>query len=177
MSAILIDHEESDTTRRFDATLSHLGLRPSRWFLQTFAAAQGNEELGLDLRVLAGVGYGRTAIQTNRTLLRGGAGLAAKEEWPSIGGSDEELEAFLAGTYSFFTFDYPNTKVDVALSVFHGLSSGGGLRAEGNVSVRRELVKDFYVSLGGYESYDQDPLVQEAATNDWGLTTSIGWSF
>ena len=117
MSAILtnrdIDSEDDDdSTRRYDATLSHLRLRKSRWFSQFFGGAQGNEELGLDLRAFAGAGYGRTAIQTNRTILRGSAALVAVEEWSTEGANEEEIEAALIGTYSFFTFDYPNTKVE-----------------------------------------------------------------
>jgi hypothetical protein len=176
-SGILTDEEDGDRTRRFDATFAHLGLRRSRWFLQTVGAAQGNEELGLDLRALAGFGFGRNTIQTNRTLLRGSAGLAVVEEWATTGENDEELEAALGGNYSFFTFDFPNTSVDIRLTVFHGLSGDGALRAEGDFSVRRELWKDLYISLSAYESYDADPLVTTAASNDYGLTTSIGWSF
>jgi hypothetical protein len=176
-SGILTDDEDSDNTRRFDATFSHLRLRRSRWFSQIFAAAQGNQELGLDLRVLAGGAVGREAIQTNRTVLRGSAGLAVKEEWPVEGASEEEIEALVAGTYSFFTFDYPSTSIDIHLSVFHGLESGAALRLEGDISIRRELVKDLYFSVSAYESYDADPIVETAEQNDWGFTTSIGWSF
>lgn len=177
MSAILTDREDADSTRRYDATISHLGLRKSKWFSQAFAGAQGNEELGLDLRAFAGGGLGRTAIQTNRTLLRGSAVLLAVEEWPIEGASEEEIEAALVFSYSFFTFDYPNTKVDVHFSPFYGLSSSGSLRFEGDVSVRRELFKDFYLSVSAYESFDQDPIAATAERNDWGFTTSIGWSF
>jgi hypothetical protein len=176
-SGILTDDEDSDTTRRFDATYSYLRLRRSRWFNQFFSAAQGNQELGLDLRVLAGAAIGREAIQTNRTVLRGAAGLAVNEEWPVAGTNEEEIEALVVGTYSFFTFDYPSTSVDIHLSVFHGLSNESALRLEGDISVRRELVKDFYISLSAYESYDAEPIVETAEQNDWGFTTSIGWSF
>lgn len=176
-SGILTDDEDSDTTRRFDATYSFLRLRRSRWFSELFSAAQGNQELGLDLRVLAGAAIGREAIQTNRTVLRGAAGLAVKEEWPVAGSSEEDVEALVAGSYSFFTFDYPSTRVDLRITAFHGLSTDAALRVESDVSVRRELVKDFYISLSAYESYDADPIVETAEENDWGFTTSIGWSF
>ena len=176
-SGILNDDEDSDNTRRFDATFSHLRLRKSRWFNQFFSAAQGNQELGLDLRFLAGAAIGREAIQTNRTVLRGAAGLAINEEWAVDGATEEEIEALLAGTYSFFTFDYPNTRIDIELTVFRGLSKEGAVRLESDISIRRELVKDFYISLGAYESYDDDPIVETAEKNDWGFTTSIGWSF
>ncbi len=63
------------------------------------------------------------------------------------------------------------------MQAFHGLSSDGGLRLEADVSIKRELVKDFYFSVGAYDSYDNDPITPTAAENDWGLTTSFGWSF
>jgi hypothetical protein len=176
-SGILTDDEDSDDTRRFDATFSHLRFRGAKWFNQIFGGAQGNQELGLDLRVLAGGTIGREAIQTNRTVLRGAAGLAVNREWSVDGTSEEEIEALVAGSYSFFTFDYPSTRVDILLTVFHGLGSDAALRLEGNISVKRELVKDLYFSVSAYESYDADPIVETAERNDWGFTTSIGWSF
>lgn len=177
VSALLTDEQDGDGTRRFDGTFAHLGLRRPRWFTETIVAAQGNEELGLDLRILAGFGLGRTAIQSNRTVLRGSIGLAAVEERASSGATDEEVEAVAGANYSFFTYDYPSTSVDVRFSVFHGLSSDGGLRAEADISVRREVWRDLYLSLSIYESYDADPIVTTAAENDWGMTTAIGWTF
>ena len=98
-SGILTDREEVEATRRADASIAHLRLRRSRWFSLFVSELQSNQELGLDLRALVGAGIGRTTIQTNRTLLRGAAGLAVLEEWPVEGESDEEVEAFLTGTY------------------------------------------------------------------------------
>ena len=137
---------------------------------------QSNRELGLDLRALVGAGIGRTTFQTNRTLLRGATGLAALEEWSVEGESDEEVEAFLTGNYEFFTFDYPNTNIDISVQAYHGLSSDGGLRLEADLSVKREPVKDFYFSVGVYDSYDTIPSSPTASENDYGLTTSLGWS-
>jgi Protein of unknown function, DUF481 len=176
LSGILTDREDAEATRRFDTTFAHLFLRDSRWFGLVLSQVQSNEELGLDLRVLGGGGIGRTAIQTNRSTLRGMMGAAVLEEWASEA-SDEEIEAFLGGSYSFFTFNYPNTTVFVKLLSFYGLSSDGGVRVEADFSVRRELVKDLYFSVGAYESFDNDTITATAARNDWGLTTSIGWSF
>ena len=44
-------------------------------------------------------------------------------------------------------------------------------------SLKRELVKDFYLSLRGYESYDSRPATEGARRNDYGITFALGWTF
>jgi hypothetical protein len=48
---------------------------------------------------------------------------------------------------------------------------------EAEASLRRELLKDFNLTLHAYESYDSEPATGGAALHDYGLTFGIGWSF
>ena len=43
--------------------------------------------------------------------------------------------------------------------------------------MRRELVKDFYFNLTLFDSFDSEIPVEGAEENDWGVITSIGWTF
>jgi hypothetical protein len=60
---------------------------------------------------------------------------------------------------------------------FTGLSDASRQRLEAQANLKRELVKDFYVTLRGYESYDSEPATEGAPTNDYGVTFALGWSF
>ena len=46
-----------------------------------------------------------------------------------------------------------------------------------DAGIRRELLKDFFISLNVYNTYDSDPPNPEADTNDVGVVWSIGWSY
>jgi len=62
-------------------------------------------------------------------------------------------------------------------SVFPNLTNWGRVRSELDVSASREIVKDFTLFLSFYDSFDSDPADPTAAKNDYGLVTSLGWTF
>ncbi len=63
------------------------------------------------------------------------------------------------------------------LTLYEGLNDWGRTRVEADASIRREMLKDFYVTLRAYESYDSQPATAGATNNDFGLTFALGWSF
>ena len=46
-----------------------------------------------------------------------------------------------------------------------------------DASVKRELLKDLFVSVNLYNSYDNRPPNPAATSNDVGIVLSIGWSY
>ncbi len=138
---------------------------------------QENEELGLELRSLITGGYGRHVIQTNSRELNLFAGLALNRE--KFEGVDSSSSTELAGglEYAFFRFDDPETDLRVSLVVFPSLTESGRVRAELEARLRWEIVEDFFFGLSIYDSFDSDPLLAGSETNDWGLNSSVGWSF
>jgi hypothetical protein len=46
-----------------------------------------------------------------------------------------------------------------------------------DISASREIVKDFTIVLSLYDSYDNEPVDPTAPHNDYGLVTSVGWTF
>jgi hypothetical protein len=79
--------------------------------------------------------------------------------------------------YDRFSYDFPNVDVSVALAGFASPKDGGRYRLELDARLKRELVKDFYATLRGYESYDSRPATEGAPTDDYGVTFAVGWSF
>jgi hypothetical protein len=149
-----------------------------RKLLLAFGQLQENEELALELRTLAGVAYGRYLKQTSHSELALYGGLAAnREDFGDPGGPNSELEAVGALELSVFTFDTPETQLDLHLFVYPGLTDSGRGRAELEVSLRRELVEDFFLTLSAYDSYDSEPPVEGLEKNDWWLVTGLGWSW
>jgi hypothetical protein len=73
-------------------------------------------------------------------------------------------------------YDYPKLTINAAASVLPSFTVSGRVRVEATASVKREIVKDFFVGLNGVESFDSAPS-EGAQRNDWNAYLSIGWSF
>jgi len=65
----------------------------------------------------------------------------------------------------------------VGFVVFPSLNDWGRIRLELDITVRRELVKDFYFSVSFQDSSDSDPPSESAERNDFNIVSSFGWSF
>ena len=61
--------------------------------------------------------------------------------------------------------------------VWPSLSESDRVRVEVDIRYRHELTKDFYLGVTLYESFDSEPPTVDAVRNDWGLSTSLGYSF
>jgi hypothetical protein len=148
-----------------------------RWLVIGFAGIDRNIQLGLDWRYSLGAGYGRDFVDTNQTRLTGAAGLLGMHEEPVSGSSTNDLAVILAAQYSHFTYDFPKVTIGASLSVIPYLTQGGRVRVNFNGSVKREIARDFYLSLSIFDNFDnRDPSTGQAK-NDWGPVLSIGYSF
>jgi len=61
--------------------------------------------------------------------------------------------------------------------VFPGLSDPGRVRVNTNLKLKRELLRDFYIGLTGYDSFDNRPPGTDVSQNDVGFSLSLGWTF
>ena len=106
-----------------------------------------------------------------------GAGLSVNRERPTEGESTTNVEATVLLNYDRFSYDFPNLDVSVAAGGFASLNHGGRYRVELDARLKREIVRDFYATLRGYESYDSRPATEGAPFHDYGVTFALGWSF
>jgi hypothetical protein len=67
--------------------------------------------------------------------------------------------------------------VSSQLSVLPILDQWGRWRINFALSVKQEVLKNFYVNVGVNDAFDSDPTAADANTNDFSLTTSFGWTF
>ena len=149
----------------------------NRWLVIGFGGIDRNIQLGLDWRYSLGAGYGRDFVDTNQTRLTGAAGLLGMHEEPVSGESANDLAVILAAQYSHFTYDFPKVTIGASLAVIPYLTQGGRVRVNFNGSVKREIARDFYLSLSIFDNFDnRDPSTGQAK-NDWGPVLSIGYSF
>ena len=177
LSSITTRQEGKDTQRRDDFSLTYSRLFDGPWFVTGSGGTQTNNELGLDLRVQLSAGAGFNFVQSNHSDLVSTTGLSVNRETSGELAPNYNLEAFLSVNYSVFRYDYPKTDITMDITVYPNLTTWGRVRSELDISATREIVKDFTIVLSFYNSSDNQPPDPTASNNDYGLVTSLGWTF
>jgi hypothetical protein len=170
-----IDHQ-SGNTRREEYSGSYTRFLADRWFLSGGGGVESNEELGLELRSFLGAGVGRHLVQTKRSTVDALAGFVVNHEDYTMGEGQENLEGLVKASYSVYDFDVPIKDIAIDVSILPNLTDSGRVRVNSNARVRWELVKDLTLDLTLYGDYDSGSDVAGAATGDYGIVSSIGFS-
>lgn len=172
----ILNDTKDETFSREDLSYTITRHIASRWNYDASATLQANEELGLERRSLIRAGALHRFLRTDMRELSLGAGLAAsREEYTGRVPGETNLEGTLSLRYFAFHFDDPALEVDFNLTVFPSLSTSGRVRVELQGDLKRELFRDLFWGFSVYESYDSDPVGEDARRNDLAVTTSLGW--
>jgi hypothetical protein len=149
-----------------------------RWFYVGMASFAHNKGLDLDLRTLVGGGLARQLYQTNSGLFAVLGGLDYNREQYAL--NDEpvsSVEAVAGIEHAYYTFDGLNTQLTTRFVFLPSLTDAGRVRLELDSNLRQKIIGDLYWNLNLYETYDKRPPQPNARKNDFGITSSIGWSF
>jgi len=187
-STIITSDQANEDTQRSNLSLSTTRFRSNRWFNSYSLGFESNDELGLDLRSSVGAGVGRYLIQTNTSELSLIGGLLGTSEnlgaVPDTGlgdaevkSSQESLEGMLGVDYSRYIFDDPTVDLSTKLYVFPSITDSGRTRAQFDLNLRWELISDLFWDLTYYNTFDSAPPSGSTSTNDYGVVTSVGYSF
>ena len=177
-STITTRDVDNEASNRSDLSFNITRFRKSRWFSSYIAALESNDELGLKLRTSLGGGLGRYIIQTNNSELSALGGLVGtSEHLEGDNSSEQNVEGLLGMEYSRYVFDDPSVDLTTTLAAFPSITDAGRLRTQFDISLRWEIISDLYWDLSYYSTYDSDPPSGSSVNNDYGVVTSIGWSF
>jgi hypothetical protein len=177
-STITTTDSDNEATNRSDMSFTMTRFRRDRWFSSYMLGLESNDELGLNLRTSLGAGLGRYLIQTNTSELSAIGGLIGTSEQLSGNVSTEQnLEGLLGMEYSRYVFDDPTVDLTATLATFPSITDAGRLRTQFDISLKWEIIKDLYWDLSYYNTYDSDPPSGSLSTSDYGIVTSVGWSF
>ena len=169
---------EGDTSRS-SANINHMAFRPNKRFTSYFANFEANDELGIDLRSLVGIGYGWIPMRSNHNWLLLTAGLDVNHEIPVEGESETNLEAVARISYEYFRFSDPERSFDIGLTVFPSITDFGRWRADFGTDFRLEFVDDLFWVLSLFANYDSDPISEEedVSQTDYGVRSSLSYKF
>lgn len=176
--AALSDSENNEASRRKRADLQYTRLRPRRWVSGGVLRFDSNDALGVDLRTSLGIGGGRYLQQTNSQVLLLTGGLqGSREEIAGASGGEDSLEAFATLKWDWFRYDYPQLDLSTTAQVIPNLTNTGRLRSELEIKLSWELIEDLVWQINYFRSSDSDPGVSDTPKIDYGISTSLGYSF
>jgi hypothetical protein len=176
LSTNLTRQPDSPDTARYAFDLTYTRYR-SQWLVSSFGLFEGNRDLGFTFRGTGALTLGRYLRRSSHMELLVAGGLAAGREAPVGADVVTNVDAVTVADLSVFAYDYPSTRVDVAVLVFPSLDGPGRVRVNTNGKVKRELFRDFYFAVSAYDAFDNRPKSGSTQQNDFGASISFGWSF
>jgi hypothetical protein len=127
---------------------------------------------------VGGAGIGRRLVTSNRNLVSIAGGIVlTRETFADRADFDSSAEALLAIDAQTFKFDSPELDLSGRVATFPSLTTVGRVRVQATARARIELVKNLYWSLNLYDNYDSDPPSDTDRRNDFGIHSSLGFTF
>lgn len=166
-----------DDQNRQDLNFTQQYLRENQRFRTWIVGMESNEALGVDFRLYGGGALGKYFTKTNNEVFFISGGLLATEENPTDGDAETNLEAIGSVRYRYFKYATPERDFDTAFSVFPSLTDFGRVRATLRSTFKLEFFKDLFWGMEVYATYDNKPLTEGVEEIDYGIISSVGWSF
>jgi hypothetical protein len=168
--------DEASTISRRDLGLWWAREYSKVWFWSVAAQLQENSQLSLDFSVAIGTGPGRVFINTNRVYLTTWIGPFYRRE--NYEGEDPRTAVPLALATDFELFSWAGLSTDLSsrLVVAPVLNDAGRWQINFTAQLKREILNNFYLTIGVSEYFDSDPPT-DANKNDFSLNTSFSWTF
>jgi hypothetical protein len=173
----ITSQQDVETSRRQGLEGSYTHYLKNRRFAVGRAVAEQNTELGIDLRLILGGSYGYMAKQSNRSRILVSGGLQATREFKEEPATTNNLEATFRTAYEVFKYQTPKLGVNLDVAVMPSLTDWGRVRATFDCRVAWEMIKDLSWELTGYFTSDNRPPSGAQASTDYGIVTSIKWTF
>ena len=174
-SIITNNRVDSSVVKNQSAKLNFYRSFTDRWFFGGNTGVEQNTELGLDLRLSLGTGFGREMLHSNTEQLLLSLSLVANREWPVSGDPTNNLEGLFYSAFRIFKYRTPKTDLFTTLAVYPSITDWGRIRLIYDIKATFEIVEDFTIGIEFYYNYDNKPATEGAAKDDWGIVTSFGY--
>ena len=171
------DKEEDSRDDRAILQASYIRYRGQKMFVAAAASFETNESLGIRLRSLLAGTVGARLVNTNRAQVAVSGGLTVNEERGVDTEPTQNVEGLLTFKTAYFTYDRPKTNIDTNFQYYPSLSDFGRQRIQFNWAFKREIWKDVFFSVNGFDTFDSRPPDPAAEKNDVGIVLSFGWSW
>jgi hypothetical protein len=172
------DREDAEATARLSAAFAERIFLPRRWSVGALLGYERDEELDLSGRARLVAFGGRTFAESNHIELSGSVGVVlTSERYFSTDTTTRGLEGAAGAVFRAFRYDRPKLDASLSSELFPSFTVPGRVRAQNDVRVSYELVKDFMLTVTLFDSFDSEPQSEGAAKHDFGTTLAISWKF
>jgi sRNA-binding regulator protein Hfq len=163
---------------KHDAQITFQRKLNRRWLWTTFIATNQNTELGLQLRGQAGAGAIFNILHRSKARFYFQNALVPNFELGTESDKYEtNLEFRTTLNYDFYKHTDPEMYITSYVDLYPSLSNWGRYRVNYNLDARVEIVNNFFIGLKYYYNFDSNPTSTIASQNDYGITTTLGYSF
>jgi Protein of unknown function, DUF481 len=169
---------ENETARKQDLKIQYVNFLKSGFFYQAFSSFEQNSELGLESRFNLGTTMGYQLLSSKNSEILFSAGPQISTETPL---DDQPIrqnfEGIVLAQAKFFRVIDPELDIFLGANYIPSFSIQGRYRISTDISARIELISNFFFKLTFYSTFDSNPVAEAASNNDYGVTSSISYSF
>lgn len=171
--------QSAPSSKRAYGTFSYLHLlERHKWDPIALSTIEHNDELGLDRRVTLGGGMSKWIKDTGSSRMSFTGGLVyTSEDEVDAPATKDGVEAAIGLNLDWFRYEDPELDVSMRFSAYRRLSDEHRTRGNLDVNLRWELINDFFWGFSIYYSFNSAPVGIISSDTDYGVATSLGWSF
>lgn len=136
-----------------------------------------NTELGVENRGAINARFGFSPIDSKANLLDISMGILLNREFSSEQTATNNTEGILSASYDLFMFTKPNIDLSTSIILYPSFTVKNRYRSEFNFRVRWEVFNNFTLNFKYYFTQDNKPPSADALKFDYGINTSIGYTF
>ncbi len=149
-----------------------------QWQAVGYLNYQRNLELGLARRFQEGAGMAYSLLSSSHIRVRTGTGIVFNQKLNIEGvQSPTQVEIPFVNSFNFFSFSKPDMSLTSTQNLFFSLTQKGRIRHDGQIKLTWKPITDFSINLTLYDNYDSQPPGEDAATIDYGIVFSLGYTF
>jgi hypothetical protein len=172
-----ISQGNTNATQKQDATYYLNKYIWKRGFIAGNLGWEQNTELGINSRVITGIGLGFEPVDNNVNFLTFSIGPQYNREYTNEGEINNSIEASVTLDYYVFFLYKPKISFQVLSTIYTSFDSGQRFRSNVDLRLTWEVFHNFTLSGTYSNQYDSDPSSTDAQTTNYSYTTALGYSF
>ena len=170
-------NDTTPTTSKYDISLNLERRTKGIWSMITYVSGSENSELGLNLRLKAAAGMTADVLHTNMQRIYILTAIAPNYEVADNENSKTyNVEGQISASYEIFKRVLPKVALQTKIDYYPSFTQKR-YRVDYNLNLSIEIVNNLTIGGSFYYNFDSNPATESASNDDYGYTTTIGYSW